>query len=75
MYLICTKCGKENHDHPLTTCSCGQPLEVQYDWDPIPKNVINVSAASLWRYHALLPHIHNHQIISLGEGWTPLIRG
>ena len=74
MYLICTKCGKRNQDHPLTTCSCGQPLEVQYDWDHIPKNVINVSAPSLWRYHAVLPHIQNQHIISLGEGWTPLVK-
>ena len=30
--------------------------------------------ATLWRYHELLPIQNNENIITLGEGWTPLIR-
>lgn len=30
--------------------------------------------ASLWRYRELLPICHDENIVSLGEGWTPLLR-
>lgn len=30
--------------------------------------------ATLWRYRELLPILHDENIVSLGEGWTPLLK-
>lgn len=36
--------------------------------------VLAQRGASLWRYRELLPIQHDDNIVTLGEGWTPLIR-
>lgn len=40
------------------------------DW----RNQLSERGASLWRYRELLPILHDQNIVTLGEGWTPLIR-
>lgn len=42
---------------------------------PFDPNTIDESQGGLWRYHAMLPVIGaGHERITLGEGWTPLVR-
>jgi threonine synthase len=58
-------------------CTCGGPLLVRYDLDGIRhrwrrREVAN-GPANMWRYAPLLPPA-NESIVTLGEGWTPLIR-
>jgi threonine synthase len=58
-------------------CTCGGPLLVRYDLDKIRhrwrrREVAN-GPSSMWRYAPLLPPA-NESIVTLGEGWTPLIR-
>jgi len=58
-------------------CTCGGPLLVRYDLEKIRhrwrrREVAN-GPSSMWRYAPLLPPA-NECIVTLGEGWTPLIR-
>ena len=58
-------------------CACGGPLLVRYDLDRIRhrwrrREVAN-GPSSMWRYAPLLPPA-NESIVTLGEGWTPLVR-
>jgi threonine synthase len=58
-------------------CTCGGPLLVRYDLDKIRhrwrrREVAN-GPSSMWRYAPLLPPA-DESIVTLGEGWTPLIR-
>jgi len=58
-------------------CSCGGPLLVRYDLDHLRvrwlRRVVADGPANMWRYAPILPPADSH-VISLGEGWTPLIR-
>ncbi len=77
--LECTYCG-EKHDTTIiqTVCrKCGKPLFARYDLEAI-KEVITrrelvAREASMWRYWELLPVRDRKNIVSLGEGWTPMI--
>jgi len=58
-------------------CECGGPLLVRYDLDILRhrwrrRDVPN-GRSSMWRYSPVLP-VSESSIISLGEGWTPLLR-
>ncbi|MGA2771599.1 MAG: threonine synthase [Bryobacteraceae bacterium] len=58
-------------------CTCGGPLLVRYDLDKIRhrwrRREVADGPSSMWRYAPLLPPA-NESIVTLGEGWTPLIR-
>lgn len=51
---------------------------VEFDLEQVRKTMTRESLKqrvhSMWRYHELLPLQHQDNIVSLGEGWTPLIR-
>lgn len=78
-HLYCPKCKKEyspKEKHQL--CECGSPLLVAYDLERLkdnlsPKDVQN-REPNLWRYHELLPVEDPENVVSLGEGMTPLIK-
>src|SRR3569833_352411 len=78
-HLECTRCGKA-YDHRVlqTLCSdCSRPLYARYDLDGVRKAVrkeeLRGREASLWRYREWLPVDESTEIVSLGEGWTPLL--
>jgi threonine synthase len=58
-------------------CECGGPLLVRYDLDTIRhrwrRREVPNGKASMWRYAPVLPAAPEF-VVSLGEGWTPLIR-
>ena len=79
-HLECTRCGKR-YDAGIVQSVCadnGKPLYARYDLEAIAKAVtpetIGKRAPSLWRYSELLPVRDEENIISLGEGFTPLVR-
>lgn len=77
-HLICPKCSKTyDHQEVNQLCSCGSPLLVKYDLDELRKHVSKENLigrpASLWRYHELLPVADEKNVVSLGEGMTPLL--
>ena len=54
---------------------CSQPLVAKYDLPSgtVPRDVIHHDRYDMWRYAPLLPVMDASHIISLGEGWTPLL--
>ncbi|WP_339160953.1 threonine synthase [Siminovitchia sp. FSL W7-1587] len=77
-HLSCAKCSfvyKPDEVHQL--CRCGSPLLVNYDLSSISMKVKRAHLLNrsndLWRYHELLPVQHPDNIVSLGEGMTPLL--
>jgi len=76
--LYCPKCGKEySADEIHQLCECGSPLLVKYDLQKAKKTLTKENlknrTKSLWRYEELLPVKDADNIVSLGEGLTPLI--
>lgn len=77
-HLECSLCGKRREPNaPANLCECGGPLLVRYDLDVIRhrwrRREVASGPASMWRYAPVLPPAPEY-IVSLGEGWTPLIR-
>ncbi|HEX3745183.1 MAG TPA: threonine synthase [Bryobacteraceae bacterium] len=76
--LECSLC-KQTYDagqvHNL--CSCGGPLLVRFDLASIRhrwlRRDVPHGPSNMWRYAPVLPP-SDASIVSLGEGWTPLLR-
>src|SRR5262245_58140294 len=55
----------------------GRPLLVRYDLDAVKRAVdraeLERRPAGLWRYRELLPVESEENVVSLGEGRTPLV--
>lgn len=78
-HLECTWCGKTHpHAQPIRTCpSCGKVLFARYDLQSL-KNEVNRDVFrnrpnNMWRFFELMPVIDESNVVSLGEGVTPLI--
>ena len=76
----CPKCSHEMEPE-LSTIECskcgGDWLEACYDLDSVPADWCASLAqrpADMWRYRELLPFRDEFEPITMGEGWTPLIR-
>ena len=76
--LECSFCHREyeaRRVHNVCT-ECGKPLLVRYDLQRIGKiltrQMLYTRRSDLWRYRELLPVRREDNIVSLGEGWTPL---
>ena len=58
-------------------CTCGGPLLVRFDLGTIRhrwlRRDVDRGPASMWRYAPVLPAADKN-VVTLGEGWTPLIR-
>ncbi len=82
MYLTHLECSLCSRNYPAGQwqglCECGGPLAARYDLARIGREwrreSLAQSPASMWRYAPLLPVEHQSFIISLGEGFTPMIR-
>ena len=79
-HLECASCGLHHEAHRLhNLCrACGKPLLVRYDLQQagrtLTKESLNGRRADLWRYREVLPVERDANIVSLGEGWTPLLQ-
>jgi threonine synthase len=79
-HLECSRCGATYPaDRPQTICpTCGKPLLARYDLQGIAatlaKEELAGREATIWRYREFLPVTADEHVISLGEGFTPLIR-
>jgi threonine synthase len=76
--LDCPKCGLvHDPDQVIGLCDCGSPLLARYDLDEVRAGLTKEEVASrapdLWRYHELLPVRDPANVVSLGEGMTPLL--
>src|SRR5271169_2115544 len=69
----CPACGRAyDPDRPLWRCDCGSHLNLARGHG-LARGEIAVGEASLWRYAAALS-LRGPPRVSLGEGWTPLVR-
>jgi threonine synthase len=78
-HLECAACGSRyDATHPQNVCvDCGKPLLARYDLERAARTFTRDSLAArrpdMWRYAEVLPVTKSADIVSLGEGWTPLI--
>lgn len=77
--LRCRECGSEYELQATHVCeACFGPLDVAYDYDAIRRVVsrerIEAGPPSIWRYRDLLPVPEGSPLVTLGEGFTPLVR-
>ena len=70
--LHCSSCDFAHAaDRLFNLCPvCSSPLLVDYD----VRSLEPQARSDLWRYAAVLPASSNDEIVSLGEGMTPLLR-
>jgi threonine synthase len=78
-HLECSKTGKIYEPNKLYNLSeAGKPLLVRYDLKraaaTLTEDILKTRNSSLWRYREVLPVVRDENIVSLGEGWTPLLR-
>jgi threonine synthase len=79
-HLECAACGERHEARRLhNLCNvCGKPLLVRYDLEAAARTLTKESLrgrrADQWRYAEVLPAGRVEDIVSLGEGWTPLLR-
>ncbi|HXE04677.1 MAG TPA: threonine synthase [Bryobacteraceae bacterium] len=76
--LSCSVCGRSYDPGRLQNlCECGGPLLVSYDLVTIrqewSRSALGSAPTDMWRYDPVLP-AGRADAISLGEGWTPLLR-
>ncbi|HXF38821.1 MAG TPA: threonine synthase [Blastocatellia bacterium] len=78
-HIYCSSCEKEYQAHKLINlCECGKPLMVAYDLERASETLTRESlagrVASLWRYREVLPVEDPNNVLTLGEGMTPLLK-
>jgi threonine synthase len=80
IFLECLKCGQRvPYIKPKHTCEkCGNDwLEARYNLQEVKKSFLDSIARrpfNMWRYFDLLPLHDEANIVTMGEGGTPLLR-
>lgn len=77
-HLYCPRCQEKYAVEEINQlCKCGSPLLVDYNLSEVKGKVnrddISSRENTLWRYHELLPVQNGENVVSLGEGMTPLL--
>src|SRR5579871_3840529 len=78
-HLECSECQHPYSAEELHTVSpcCGRPLLAAYDVAALGQDMAPAAlagrAATMWRYHELLPVRDERFVLTLGEGMTPLL--
>jgi threonine synthase len=78
-HLQCSRCGrKHDTDVVQTVCrDCASVLFARYDLDDVAeqvsKQLFQSRPSSMWRYRELLPVKDESNVVTLGEGFTPII--
>ncbi len=79
IWAECPNCNyREQLGRPLLACpSCGgQWIDVRYDYSPLKAgfaDLLKTRPFGMWRYWELLPLQNPANILSMGEGGTPLL--
>jgi threonine synthase len=75
--LTCSSCGASYsaYDQQTVSACCHMPLLAHYQLEePISKDVLKHRESTMWRYLEMLPVLQEENIVSLGEGFTPLLK-
>ncbi len=71
--ITCTKCGTPSVSLLNPVCPlCGNLLEIRLEPD-FEKSSLLKDTHSIWRYAHSFPYVKKTDIVTLGEGWTPLL--
>jgi threonine synthase len=72
--IKCSTCGQSSTSLLNYKCnSCGQPLHFQL-YQKFETSKIRRRDYSVWRYAEFFPYVEKAEIITIGEGRTPLVR-
>ena len=77
--LECSYCAEQADPAlPQRTCpACGKVLVARYDAAAAARTLTKDSlpgrATSIWRYRELMPVLDDANVVTLGEGWTPIL--
>jgi threonine synthase len=74
--LVCSQCEQPYSAFEIQSFSscCRQPLAAQYNLAEVPdRTVLYNRPATMWRYKEVLPVLEEENIVSLGEGMTPIL--
>jgi len=79
-HLECANCFTKHEARTLQNLckQCGKPLLVRYDLEAASKTLTKESLSgresNLWRYREVLPVEDEANIVTLGEGMTPILK-
>jgi threonine synthase len=72
-FLRCTACQREYAiDEPVWKCECGSLLDLVFD-GTISIRDVQTRGPSMWRYREAIPLVAGSDVVSFGEGFTPLL--
>jgi len=78
-HLECSRCATTFEKGQLRQlCDCGGPLLARYDLEKARQSWnrawIQNAHPTMWRYQPVLPVLQPESLVTLGEGYTPLVR-
>jgi threonine synthase len=76
--IRCAKCGKEYDESSVPpNDGCGGRIDFEFDLEKlketITRDTLQKRIPGLWKYFELMPLRHRKNIVTLGEGGTPLV--
>lgn len=77
-HLECPKCGRSFAPfRPNNLCQCGAPLLVRYNLREMGRGIsrreLKRRRPGMWKYKEFLPVAKDENIVTLGEGGTPMV--
>ncbi|MBL8111365.1 MAG: threonine synthase [Acidobacteria bacterium] len=74
-HLQCTRCNAVDDPFALrNVCTrCQGPLYARYRLEPLSRDSSAGRSRGMWRWHEMMPARSADEIVSLGEGGTPLL--
>jgi threonine synthase len=77
--IRCAKCGKEYDESSVPpNDGCGGRIDFEFDLEKLKETITRESLQKripgLWKYFELMPLRHRKNIVTLGEGGTPLVQ-
>lgn len=70
----CSKCNYQPKSLIEYKClNCGQPFSIKPLFN-FKVEEVNAKYYGLWRYARFFPYVEEASIVTLGEGWTPLVK-
>jgi threonine synthase len=74
-HLVCPRCGAHyERDRHVNVCTeCGGALFPRYHPRHLDRDAVAGRARSIWRWHEMMPVEDPENVVTLGEGGTPLL--
>ena len=77
--IKCAKCGKEYDESSVPpNDGCGGRIDFEFNLEEIKETItrecLEKRTPGLWKYFELVPLKHRKNIVTLGEGGTPLVK-